>query len=134
VVELLVKQEANLEARDRLDATLLLLAMPQSEKAALRLISLGADVTAVDSDGDTVLHRVPLSGEKTILELLLQKGTETQVTARNDEGETPYTARRVLQLKHWSCYSRMEQTLTPYPMAGSEPSILLCPMEKNPRP
>jgi ankyrin repeat protein len=58
-----------------------------NQKAAERLLALGADVKLVDADGDTALHGAAETGNVEIIRLLLDKGAD--VNAKNKEGGTP---------------------------------------------
>ena len=52
-----------------------------------KLLAHGADVSAVDADGDTALHGAAKSGNVEIMKLLLDKGANPNAT--NNQGGTP---------------------------------------------
>jgi len=65
-----------LEARDSQGRTPFLLACGNDEATACFLLELGADFTAVDTDGLTALHWAACAGYRQLCELLLERGVE----------------------------------------------------------
>jgi ankyrin repeat protein len=58
-------------------------------EAAKLLVGLGADVTAVDDNGDTALHGAAMRGANEIVQLLVDRGASLSV--KNSMGWTPLT-------------------------------------------
>jgi len=59
-------------------------------ETAKRAIELGADVRAVNKDGDTALHMAVALGLNRVVELLANSGADLE--ARNNRGQTPLAA------------------------------------------
>jgi uncharacterized protein len=57
-------------------------------EVAEQLLQRGADVQAVDGDGNTALHLATCNNKPELISLLLQHGAD--VNARNQSGETPF--------------------------------------------
>jgi ankyrin repeat protein len=56
-------------------------------EAVKLLVSLGADVKASNSDGDTCLHGAAFHGYANVIEFLASQGAD--LTAKNKAGQTP---------------------------------------------
>ncbi|XP_071037934.1 serine/threonine-protein phosphatase 6 regulatory ankyrin repeat subunit B-like [Parasteatoda tepidariorum] len=90
VVDLLVKEGADFEAKDYRDETPLFKA--STKKMFELLIEKGANINARNNIGKTLLHSAVLSEEDEIVELLLKKGAD--VEAKDCFGSTPLFAAR----------------------------------------
>ena len=86
LLQTLLDRGANPNAVDRANASVaenLLFAAPSRAAAALaRLKASGADLERRDRDGNTMLHRVALQGDETMLRALLSNGVD--VNAQNE--------------------------------------------------
>jgi ankyrin repeat protein len=69
---------------------------PEEERAALEavryILSLGADVRAVDSNGNTALHAAASLGMDTVIQSLVDSGAD--INAKNKSGRTPLAMAR----------------------------------------
>jgi ankyrin repeat protein len=89
-IRLLLDRGANVDSRDDLEATPLLLASSSSkwdEKPLKLLIECGANVHAQDKCGRTALHEASYSSNLVIMRLLLDNGVEAD--SRDDRNSTP---------------------------------------------
>jgi ankyrin repeat protein len=86
MVEMLLKESADPNARDRAGQTALHLAYRDKRVAEL-LIERGADVNARDKKLETPLHRAAYAGETAIIAMLLAGGADPN--AKNSTGQTP---------------------------------------------
>jgi ankyrin repeat protein len=57
------------------------------QEVALMLIAKGADISARDNQGNTLLHKAARNDWMNLAQLLLAKGAD--VNAKNNEGKTP---------------------------------------------
>src|SRR5262245_44977839 len=88
-VERLLASGAEVDSRDRDQATLLIVAALNDQPAVAEfLLSKGADVMARNAGGFTPLHAAAYSGSVPIAELLLDKGAVLE-DATNKAGVTP---------------------------------------------
>jgi uncharacterized protein len=88
-VERLLTSGAEVDSRDRDQATPLLAAALNGQLAVAKLLlSKGADVMARNAGGFTPLHAAAYSGSVPIAELLLEKGAVLE-DAANEAGVTP---------------------------------------------
>ena len=73
-VEILIKNKANIEARDLFGATPLLIAAQHGNIEVLKfLLDLGADITAQDDEGETALHKAVFNQHLAAVIHLLEK-------------------------------------------------------------
>ncbi|XP_071037938.1 ankyrin repeat and SOCS box protein 3-like [Parasteatoda tepidariorum] len=94
VVDLLIKEGSDFEAKDYRDETPLF--KPSTKKMFELLIEKGANINAGNNIGKTLLHSAVLSEEDEIVELLLKKGAD--VEAKDCFGSTPLFAARSKKL------------------------------------
>jgi ankyrin repeat protein len=88
-VERLLASGAEVDSRDRDQATLLIAAALNDQPAVAELLlSKGADVMARNAGGFTPLHAAAYSGSVPVAELLLEKGAVLE-DAANKAGVTP---------------------------------------------
>jgi ankyrin repeat protein len=87
VLQFLLENHANLEARDGSSQTALLLAAGEGHKRAVELLlEAGADIEAESKSGSTALHLAARNGYKAVVEALL--GRRAQVNATDQNGWT----------------------------------------------
>jgi ankyrin repeat protein len=86
VVELLLAEGIDVDARDSLGETPLHYVGDTSDVAAL-LIAGGANVNAKDIDGRTPLHSAVSHGYKDVVALLIAEGSD--INAKDNSGDTP---------------------------------------------
>jgi ankyrin repeat protein len=80
----------NIEARTSSWRTPLLLALSRSRlRAAAKLVSLGADVNAVDNKGFNILHYAAMQTDTSILDFVLGLENISNLEALTSEGATP---------------------------------------------
>jgi ankyrin repeat protein/tetratricopeptide (TPR) repeat protein len=90
VERILALQAVELEAKDSLGDTALLLALWKGhEEVVSSLLTAGSDVTSVGQDGYTALHCAVYSGKPTVVERILALQT-VELEAKTNSGETAF--------------------------------------------
>jgi ankyrin repeat protein len=84
----------NDERMNSIDEELFEAAQENNLPEVRRLVSVGADVSAKDNDGETPLHRASFEGHSQVVNELMEHGADIEAKARF--GQTPL---------HWACYS-----------------------------
>ncbi len=88
-LEAVIKEEADVNARDKDGHTALQLAACGGREAIVkRLIAAGADAGAITRNGSTALHFAALKGHASVIEKLIAAGAD--VTATTEDGKTAY--------------------------------------------
>ena len=88
IVELLLSQGADVDAKDRYEHTPLFKATWfLNWDIALMLLEKGANVNIQDADGHVLLHWAAFQGDREMINLLLSHGAD--VTAKDRDGRTP---------------------------------------------
>ena len=85
-IERLLKEGANINEKDKGMTPLAAAIDAKQVDAALLLIKMGADVTSIDRDRSTALHKAALSGLKKVVEQLIEK---VKVNSVDYYGRTP---------------------------------------------
>ncbi|KAJ9664983.1 hypothetical protein H2201_004847 [Coniosporium apollinis] len=87
MVQLLLKEGADLRGRDYMERTALDIAVQWRNEALTRLlVEEGADIMAYDRRGETALHKAASEGSAAVVELLLEMGAD--VRAKDRWGKT----------------------------------------------
>ncbi|KAJ9643045.1 hypothetical protein H2199_004567 [Coniosporium tulheliwenetii] len=87
MVQLLLKEGADLRGRDYMERTALDIAVQWRNEALIRLlVEEGADIMAYDRRGETALHKAASEGSAAVVELLLEMGAD--VRAKDRWGKT----------------------------------------------
>jgi len=91
IVDLLLANGADVNAKAEGDVTPLLIAISKKDKRMVELLlANGANVNTIIDGGATPLHFAYLGGNKEIIDLLIANGAD--VTAKDDNGLTPAEA------------------------------------------
>ena len=70
---------------------------PEALEAVKMLLDLGADVNAVDDNGDTAMHGAAYGNYPLVVKLLADRGADPQIwKERNKQGSDPAVRRRGL--------------------------------------
>lgn len=86
IVRLLLAYGANVNRRDNLGSTpLIVAALVGDTDAAKLLIDQGANVTAKDEQGTTALHYAAMSGALGLVKLLINKGADVNAQAKGGD-------------------------------------------------
>lgn len=94
IVDLLIANGANVNAKAEGDITPLLLAICNKDKRVVELLlAHGADVNTKVYGGLTPLHFAHLESNKEIVDLLVANGADA--TAKDDSGQTPLDAANI---------------------------------------